>query len=287
MGYLKLLDAANPLRLWPGAEDSAAAFLRTPLWCDGHQVGSVDPAFFAPLLEFSEVFGPAGEALEITCPGPVRRRSAALGTVCRRLHEAGFVRGWREELLAIAASEEAPKLFEIERAAARFFGFLTHAAHLNGLTPEGVWIARRSPDKPTDPGLLDNLVAGGVAAGMSVHETLLKEAWEEAGLGAELMSQAHPVAHIGVCRLTPEGLQREILYAHDLHLPDTLVPENQDGEVAGFHREPLARAAALVQEEAFTLDAALVQLDCLIRAEHPGIGLLDIERFEAICQRPN
>ncbi len=43
-----------------------------------------------------------------------------------------------------------------------------------------MWIARRSPTKPIDPGMLDNLVGGGLAAGLTVAQTLVKEGWEEA-----------------------------------------------------------------------------------------------------------
>ena len=43
-----------------------------------------------------------------------------------------------------------------------------------------MWIARRSPAKAIDPGMLDNLVGGGVAAGQTITTTLIKEAWEEA-----------------------------------------------------------------------------------------------------------
>ena len=42
-------------------------------------------------------------------------------------------------------------LFEIERAAARYFGIHTYAAHVNGLVQAGDgvrrWLARRSPSR--------------------------------------------------------------------------------------------------------------------------------------------
>ncbi len=49
-----------------------------------------------------------------------------------------------------------------------------------------MWLARRSPAKAIDPGMLDNLVGGGIAAGQSVAATVVKEAWEEAGIAATL-----------------------------------------------------------------------------------------------------
>jgi 8-oxo-dGTP pyrophosphatase MutT (NUDIX family) len=287
MGHVDLIRAANPLGLWPGAEESAAAFERVPLWCDGAVIGSVDPALSVLLLEFPELFRPIGSALGVACPGPVRRRSSAFAATTRRLFEQGYLRGWRGECQAVVAYEEGPKLFEIERAAMRFFGFLTHSAHLNGLACDGMWIARRSAEKSIDPGLLDNLVAGGVAAGMTVQETLVKEAWEEAGIGAELIARAQPRATIGICRLAEEGLQREVLHVHDLLVPDNFAPSNQDGEVAEIRRETLERVAHLVSADRFTLDAAMVLLDYLIRSAHRSITPLDRDRFATLCRRLN
>ena len=39
-----------------------------------------------------------------------------------------------------------------------------------------LWVARRAKDKQLDPGKLDNIVAGGVPAGLGLMETLIKEA---------------------------------------------------------------------------------------------------------------
>ena len=75
----------------------------------------------------------------------------------------------RDELYALhdAAGVE---LLRFERAAAKHFGFIGPAAHLNGLVSlaEGLhmWIATRSASKAAEPGKLDNMVAGGIAAGI-------------------------------------------------------------------------------------------------------------------------
>jgi 8-oxo-dGTP pyrophosphatase MutT (NUDIX family) len=95
--------------------------------------------------------------------------------------------------------------FELERAAARYFGVLTHAAHVNGLVRRSdravaMWIARRSDTKAIDPGMLDNLVGGGIATGHTVASTVIKEAFEEAGIEASVASHA-----IGVGKVTSAG----------------------------------------------------------------------------------
>ena len=70
----------------------------------------------------------------------------------------------------------------------------TYATHVNGTTRRDgstvMWIARRSPRKAIDPGMLDNLVGGGIAAGATIEGTVVKEAWEEAGLASEVALKA-------------------------------------------------------------------------------------------------
>jgi len=166
----------------------------------------------------------------------------------------------------------APPLCLIERAAARFFGIRTYAAHVNGLVrgdPTSMWLSRRSPDKPIDPGMLDNLVGGGIAAGASVAATMVREAWEEAGIPANISVTAAPAGEVRVCRSQPDGLQRETIFTHDLSLPAEFVPSNQDGEAVEHRLVSLSEAAALIANDrgpdVVTADASLVILDFLMR----------------------
>jgi 8-oxo-dGTP pyrophosphatase MutT (NUDIX family) len=155
----------------------------------------------------------------------------------------------------------------IERAASRFWGSLTFGAHANGYVrgadgrPAALWIAQRSAHKPTDPGLFDNLVGGGVPLHQQPAEALVREAWEEAGLAPDQARHAQPGRVLHLARDIPEGFQLEWLFAFDLELPMGFAPQNQDGEVQGFRLLPLADALALAQGDTMTVDAALVTLD--------------------------
>lgn len=196
-------------------------------------------------------------------------RTAALAPVIARLAAEGVISGWRDERYAIVEHPGAPPLAFIERAAARFFGILSFAAHCNGFTRrEGetrMWIARRSTAKPIDPGMLDNLVGGGIAHGYSPRDTLAKEGWEEAGIAPELMSSATPGRSLQVLREVAEGCQCERLYVHDLELPPDWEPVNRDGEVAEFRLCPLPEVMELIAAGELTVDASLVALDFLFR----------------------
>ena len=100
----------------------------------------------------------------------------------------GLIVAWRDEAFPLFTVQGDPVGVAIERAATRFWGSLTLGAHCNGYVadehgkPAFLWIAQRSFSKATDPGKLDNLVGGGVPAGQSPRDTVVREAWEEAGL---------------------------------------------------------------------------------------------------------
>jgi 8-oxo-dGTP pyrophosphatase MutT (NUDIX family) len=210
----------------------------------------------------------------------VASRTAAVASVARVLASEGRLSAWRDELYAVGSDPDGAPLLLLERAAARYFGIRTFAAHVNGTTRRNgataMWIARRSPHKAIDPGLLDNLVGGGIAAGTTVAETVVKEAWEEAGLPPHLARAARPVATLEIRRAQPDGLQLETIFVHDLDLPSDVVPINQDGEVAEFHLVSPGEAARLAANdsgtEVVTADASLVIVDWLMRHDHVPRG---------------
>ena len=229
------------------------------------------------LLRFTDVFhrrtsgSASGLAFNATLESSAAR-TAALDRVVDVLAAEGRLTAWRGERYAIATDLSAPPLCLIERAAARFFGIRTYAAHVNGLVrgdPMSMWLSRRSPDKPIDPGMLDNLVGGGIAAGATVAATMVREAWEEAGVPADVAVTATPTGEVRVCRSQPDGLQRETIFTHDLSLPAEFVPSNQDGEAVEHRLVSLSEAAALIANDCgpdvVTADASLVILDFLLR----------------------
>lgn len=194
-------------------------------------------------------------------------RSAALATLARQLADAGHVRGWRNELFAVTPSLAAPAFAVVERAAARFLGLLTFASHMNGIIAgeRAMWISRRSETKSVDPGMWDNLVAGGMPHGSHPLETLIRECDEESGIPPDLAGRAAPHGVIEVRREIPEGVQWEHVYIYDLTLPPDFVPVNRDGEVAEHRRIEPGALLAIMADRAMTVDATLVTLDTLIR----------------------
>ena len=245
---------------------------------DGHAVGWLDAARAARLSAFSDVFDSAAGELRLAATlGDCFARTAAVERVTRALSGEGLLSAWRDERYGVAVEFGAPPLVDIERAAARYCGVRTYAVHINGLVKSGdrlaMWLARRSPAKAIDPGMLDNLVGGGIATGYGILDTLEKEAWEEAGIPADLAGRARPQGRVDICRAQPQGLQRETVFVYDLLLDDDFTPSNQDGEAIDHRRVTLDAAAKLIasdDDDAVTADASLVILDCLLR--HGALG---------------
>jgi 8-oxo-dGTP pyrophosphatase MutT (NUDIX family) len=234
-------------------------------------VGWLRPALGARLARWPDLFESSASEVHLARRlSTSEARSEALARVVRALADEELVGGWRNENYAISTAPAGPTLFCIERAAVRPFGLPSLAVHVNGIAASDrkmLWIARRSRDKGTDPGMLDNLVGGGVGAGLSPQETLVKEAWEEAGIEAALARGATRGGTVRIMREVPEGVQSETILVHDLALPPDFRPRNQDGEVAEFRLAPAEEVLALARDtEEFTLDAALVTLDHFLRA---------------------
>ena len=267
-----------------------------PLRVGREAAGWLDDIRAERLGAFDDVFDVREEEITLsrrldTAPA----RTAALDRVARSLAADGLLSAWRDERYAVAPAFEAPPWFELERAAARYFGIHTYATHVNGLVRRGddvaMWIARRSPTKSIDSDQLDNLVAGGIAAGQSVASTVVKEAWEEAGIAAPLAALAQPTGALRICREQPDGLQRETIFVHDLWLPAGFVPACQDGEVAGHRLVPLLEVAPLIANadghDVVTADAALVMLDCLLRHGATARDAPDCIALEALRHSPD
>lgn len=254
----------SALALEPGAV--------VPMVVGRRTVGRVDRRRLPLLLAQPGVFHLQDGTLQFQSPlDTPQRRSDALAAALARLRGEGQVPGWRDERILVPPAPLGGEAFRVERAARMLLGITGYAAHLNGWSRapgggERMWVARRSASKAVDPGRLDNLVAGGVAAGMDEFETLVKECWEEAGIPAELARRARPAGTIAFDRLVDEGVDSQLIAVFDLELPGDFTPRNQDGEVQGFEAVDAARLRAMLQEPGlFTVDAALVALDFLAR----------------------
>jgi hypothetical protein len=139
-----------------------------------------------------------------------------------------------------------------------------------------IWVARRSRFKPTGPGKLDHLVAGGQPFGIGLTENLLKESAEEANLPEALARRARPAGFVSYVMENEEGIRNDVLFVYDLAVPADFAPRNTDGEIEEFFLWPLERVVATLESsDAFKFNVALVITDFLVRRgllppEDPG-----------------
>jgi len=262
---------------------------RVPLHWAGRRIGSVARAHRGALQSLARTEPALQVGDDAVC---WHADAGALPALLQRLNAAlraqGLVRGWRDEAFTVRDPATLTALAPMERAAFRFWGTLAEGAHANGHVvdaagrPTHLWVARRAAHKPTDPGRHDNLVAGGVGAGQAPRQTLVREAWEEAGIPAPRLQALRPGRVIRLCTEAPDGLQWEDLHTFDLPLPPDFGPHNPDGEVAGFECLPVAVALHRAATLSMTLDAALVTLDFALR--HALLPPAQAERLEPALQ---
>jgi len=251
-----------------------------PFLVGTEQVGSIGHEFAGFLTEFPGILSVGDDGVRLSGQlGSHGDRSAALAQVTSKLHEHGHIPGWRNELYPAGSSFTAPALFDIERAAVSLFGIRGYGVHMNGYVRNGgeisLWVGQRSLNKPTGPGKLDQMVAGGQPAGLSLRENLSKECQEEANIPSHIAARARPVGTISYKTSRPEGLRNDILFNFDLEVPADFTPVNTDGEVERFHLWPIDTVCQVIREtDDFKFNAALVVIDFLVRhgfieADHP------------------
>jgi 8-oxo-dGTP pyrophosphatase MutT (NUDIX family) len=251
-GFLRHIRACQNANL-PGT--------RRALYLLDAQVGWVLPALADALAAYPEI---RSEPTHLTLTEP-----DALPRIAQELSARGFCR-WRNEAFDVRAAPDGPALTTIDRGALPAFGVAAEGVHVNGLVRRGdglfLWIARRAMNKALDPGKLDHLVAGGVPAGLTPEETLVKEAAEEAAVPADIAARARPVGTISYAMERFEGLRRDRLHCYDLELPPDFRPHAADGEVESFELWPVERALAAVRDtDDFKFNVTLVLIDLFLR----------------------
>ncbi|KAI8907460.1 NUDIX hydrolase domain-like protein [Powellomyces hirtus] len=181
------------------------------------------------------------------------------------------LKGWRNERYCVHGSRSEGVIMQLERAAVGLLGVRAYGCHLNGYTrtPEGqvkMWIAKRSDTKQTYPGMLDNLVGGGLATTTNPLENIIKECGEEAGLD---IAAAFKVVSTGVLCFFLDDSERgwvpDTEWVYDLELPSSFDPQPVDGEVQAFHLWDLETVKEHLHKGEFMNESALVVIDFLIR----------------------
>ncbi len=294
------LQVSNPFMYWIDKCNNGLANIDkyAPFRIQGETVGYVARTFASEHLgKFPDVFSCDGgevrlaEYLEEDMN--LKERSDVVQKALMQLRDEGVIAGWRDELYPVLTSFEAAPVLLMERAASVYFGIKAYGVHVNGYVERedggmDMWVARRARSKPTWPGRLDHIVAGGQPHGISPTDNVVKECGEEAGIDETLAKKAVPVGAVSYCSEYSYGLKRDVLFCYDLRLPDAFVPVAVDGEVDDFCRMPMEQVIDVVKrrveehgDDTYKDNCNLVVIDFLVRHGLIGpetAGYLDIIR---------
>ncbi|OAY85155.1 Nudix hydrolase 20, chloroplastic [Ananas comosus] len=260
-----------------------------PFFVEEQIVGYVHKGFVEHLRKFNDVItvslGNNGRNFgeHITLHPSLRApddRTIAVGNIIKCLGE--LIPGIRNELYPVTSSYGMPVFFSLERAAAPYFGIKAYGVHMNGYVEKDgqkfLWIGKRSDTKPTFPGMLDHLVAGGLPYGITCKENVIKECEEEAGIPRSISNNAIPVGAVSYTDIEGYRYKRDVLFCYDLRLPADFIPKNEGefyflvfsapnyGEVDSFRLVPVSHVANIIQTtEFFKQNCNLVIIDFLFR----------------------
>lgn len=153
-----------------------------------------------------------------------------------------------------------------------------------------VWVPRRSKQKETYGGMLDNTVAGGIASGEDPFESLIREADEEASLPSDFVREkAETVGTVTYAYVREERaggesgvVQPECQYLWDLELPRDIVPLPKDGEVEEFYAWTVEETQRALERGEFKPNCAVVTVNFFLRR---GVIKEGSEGFEETRRR--
>jgi len=242
-----------------------------PFEVAGQAVGHVRTVFAARLAAFPDVFTVKDDRVQLVEHFPdAPARTQAMCQAVEALRQAGALPAPKGEDYAVVTAWGQEEVLRLDRNMVSAFGVQAFGVHLNGFVrgQDGLklWIGTRSSTKPVAPGKLDNMVAGGQPAGLTLAENLRKEAAEEADIPAILADQAVAVGAITYVTEGELGLKPDTLFVYDLEVPADFTPRNTDGEIDSFALMDVAEVAEIVRTtDRFKFNVNLVLIDFLIR----------------------
>jgi hypothetical protein len=241
-----------------------------PFIVGGVQVGWLTRERVAALKKHRDVFVAAqgGIALHRKLSTP-KARTKALKDIAPALAATKLFPSLRKELYAVKNRWSEKEHFRLDRGLVPAFGVRAYGVHVNGFVRKRdglyLWIGTRTTDRPVEPGKLDNMVAGGQPAGLSLAKNVAKECEEEAFIGAKRAATARPVSVITYCCERDRGLRADTLFCFDLEMPRGEKPKASE-EIAAFHLMPATEVLHLVRStKRFKFNVGPVIVDFAIR----------------------
>jgi 8-oxo-dGTP pyrophosphatase MutT (NUDIX family) len=184
---------------------------------------------------------------------------------------------------------------QLERYAADLFGITARGAHLTvyTMTDDGmrIWVPRRNPNMFTYPNKLDTTVAGGITAGETPMQNIIREAQEEASLSADVIEKgiraSNVLTYVSYELEEPGGMESsivpDVIYVFDLEVGADVTPVPEDGEVKEFYLMGVEETKEALARGEFKTNSAVVMIDFFIR--HGIITSENEDDYVEIVQR--
>lgn len=178
--------------------------------------------------------------------------------------------------------------FELDRALVEYLGIRGYGVHLVAYVKENkkikIWTPKRAKNKRIEPNKLDNTVAGGISAGETIYEALIRESYEEAALEKKIIREAVQYGAINyIWRNKEFSIRRDTLFLYDLELSKDVIPKNIDGELVKFRLLSVKKIIEKIQKtDDFKKNCVLVIASFLIKR-----GLINYKNecdYEEICR---
>ncbi|RHZ62450.1 thiamine pyrophosphokinase-related protein [Aspergillus thermomutatus] len=212
-------------------------------------------------------------------------RTKIVQDAINRMIEAGYrdiLKGWRNERFPVYGPG-GDVVLEIERSASALFGIVTSGVQMLCYVEDKkdgirLWIAKRSRQKQTYPGMLDCTAAGALSVGESPRSAMILEATEEASIEREIIEtgmrfvgsisyfhvKGSSIA-VGKQDASTAVLLPEVEYLYELKLDEGVVPRPKDSEVEGFRLWNVDQVLDALGSGMFKPNSAVVVIDFFIR----------------------
>jgi 8-oxo-dGTP pyrophosphatase MutT (NUDIX family) len=296
------IDLVNKCDAFPNPETDSSGYeaalgsLYTFVWDDGdgpYPVGYMPPSVLDALMRAPpEIRGPMDfnpttrtVALfqEPSAEAERTKLVSGLTAYWRENQTFRILKGWRNELWPVY-SKSGEVLFSMERAAMGLFGTTRYGVHMTAFVRRRdadskydfrIWVPKRSANKSTYPGMLDNTVAGGLMTNEDPFECIIREADEEASLPEHIVrARATETGTVTYIYITDERsggdagyIYPECQWVYDLELPDdgSVIPEPKDGEVDSFTLRTVEEIQEQLAQGLWKPNCAVVMLDFFLR----------------------
>jgi len=226
-----------------------------PFFLAGMHTGWVHQDFAPRLRAFPEVFTVSSEKVALndelnSFSARTEAVDAAMALLYREQHLAYAY--YHPEHCAVSHSTPDQPLMSMRRHVLNYFGLPVYACNVNGIVRTNgrsfFWFSRRAASLSLAPGKLDLLAAGGIACGMGIRDTLIKEGLEEANLPANRTCQAEATGLVSFCSQQGHVLRYCHMYTHLLELPEHFTPRANDQSVEEFLLLPTEEVLAMLSD---------------------------------------